>query len=416
MVGHSQGGAVAFQCAAQRSKVVRGVCALASQTKGVPPTSAMRALVDDGAARVAILHGAADAVLKPRCAEDLAARCGLRGGGARGRGGRVDLEIVPGADHQFDGRGPRVRSFVDAWVAKLAGSAAVAVARAPAAGADYAASKENERTRRSAQRYIHFVFAADEVLDGAASGRGLADARRAVDALRERATNSAAAAAGNGLDPDEADAVDAARKDAADALRACGLEEAMRLKLRRESPPRHALLHQVLDGLYCGGWAALNDDCAALKAKKIARVVSLVTADEPRKLGAFVTDHLHVVVKDDPRALLCAAFPAIVRFVERGRAAGERVYIHCGAGISRACAATCAYVMWKGRLNSAAAMKLVKGARPQARPNVGFLHQLRAWESAKGGVGLDDGDDALPTARGAGGARVAIFRCAMAPA
>jgi len=62
LVGHSQGGAVALQCAAQRSRVVRGVCALASQTKGVPPTSALRALVEDAAMRVLVVHGADDAV------------------------------------------------------------------------------------------------------------------------------------------------------------------------------------------------------------------------------------------------------------------------------------------------------------------------------------------------------------------
>ena len=64
--------------------------------------------------------------------------------------------------------------------------------------------------------------------------------------------------------------------------------------------------------------------------------------------------------------MLCLSFPTIVRFVDRARRGGESVYVHCGAGISRACTAVAAYVMWKGKLTSADAMKLVKAARPQA--------------------------------------------------
>ena len=73
-------------------------------------------------------------------------------------------------------------------------------------------------------------------------------------------------------------------------------------RLRRSRPAKFALLHQVLEYLYVGGWAALNDDCRVLREQKISRVCSVVTADTPRTLPAFVTHHLHVVCRDDENA------------------------------------------------------------------------------------------------------------------
>ena len=415
LVGHSQGGAVALQVAAQRSRLVVGVAALASQTKGVPPTSALRALVEDVGVRVLVVHGDADATLRPSCGRDIASRCGL-GRRAEGARGSVNLEVLKGADHQFAGHGPVVASLVDAWALRLAGrTAAVAPRRtdtaSPAAPAAYAAAKESRRTPR---RYLQFVFVADEVLDAAGGGaHGVRDARAAVDALRRLVTNSGAAAAGNALEPESAAAADAARGAAADGLRAAGLDGEMRRRLRRDAPGRHALVHKVLDGLFVGGWAALNNDCEVLRRKGVTRVVSCVSAEVPRRLGAFVTHHLHVVCADDPGARLCEAFPAIVAFIETARAAGETCYVHCGAGVSRACTATASYVMWKGRMSAGDAMRIVKAARPQARPNPGFLRQLDAWAGALGDATLDDAAG-LRGAKG-GPTSVAVFACAPAP-
>jgi protein-tyrosine phosphatase len=55
-------------------------------------------------------------------------------------------------------------------------------------------------------------------------------------------------------------------------------------------------------------------------------------------------------------------------------------YIHCGAGISRAPTAAAAYAIWAHGLCAADALALVRAGRPSARPNVGFVRALRAWE------------------------------------
>ena len=122
----------------------------------------------------------------------------------------------------------------------------------------------------------------------------------------------------------------------------------------------------------------------------------------------------------------------------QARSGGGSVFVHCGAGISRAPSVsiatsnpirrveathsthyllltayyssghhrlrhveaiyysllitythqvTIAYVMWKLGLGATDALRLVKGARACVRPNPGFVAQLKAWEARlKAGV------------------------------
>ena len=78
---------------------------------------------------------------------------------------------------------------------------------------------------------------------------------------------------------------------------------------------------------------------------------------------------------------LAANFEQIVDFIEAARSAGGVVFVHCGAGISRAPTSACAYVIWKLRVPAADAIKLARAARPCTRPNVGFVGALKAWEA-----------------------------------
>ena len=203
-----------------------------------------------------------------------------------------------------------------------------------------------------------------------------AAARAAVDKLRMAVTNE---------DGDAAS--ERAREAAAAALRAAGLGDEMRRRLRRSRPGKFALVHQVLEYLYVGGWAALNDDCRVLREQKISRVCSVVTADTPRTLPAFVTHHLHVVCRDDENAPLGSAFMQISAFLDEARRAREIAYVHCGAGVSRACASVAAYLIWSGSLSAGEALRIVQNRRPQCRPNAGFKRQLGAWaERCRGAV------------------------------
>ena len=154
-----------------------------------------------------------------------------------------------------------------------------------------AAAKDKTKGKKAAGRLLMFAYVAAEALDDAeATSDAHAAARDAVDKLRMAVTNE---------DGDAAS--ERAREAAAVRLTAAGLGDEMRRRLKRARPGKFALVHQVLEYLYVGGWAALNDDCRVLREQKISRVCSVDTADTPRTLPAFVTHHLHVVCRDDKK-------------------------------------------------------------------------------------------------------------------
>jgi predicted protein tyrosine phosphatase len=81
---------------------------------------------------------------------------------------------------------------------------------------------------------------------------------------------------------------------------------------------------------------ALNDHCRALHERGITRVVSVVSAEKRTLPKAIVSHHLHIQAHDSLNACLLTHFPRICAFVEDAREANASVFVHCGAGISRA--------------------------------------------------------------------------------
>lgn len=142
------------------------------------------------------------------------------------------------------------------------------------------------------------------------------------------------------------------------------------------------VMHRVAPRLWVGGWAALLNECAALRARRVSAVVSVVSSPDKRALPPFITAHYHATVDDREGAAaeLAAHFAPVCAFVHAARERGEGVFIHCGAGISRAPSTTAAYLIWALRLRAADAVALVRRARACARPNPGFARALRAWE------------------------------------
>ena len=59
----------------------------------------------------------------------------------------------------------------------------------------------------------------------------------------------------------------------------------------------------------------------------------------------------------------------------------NKVLVHCFAGKSRASTITCAFLMKKQGLTLRQALLQTRACRPIAWPNIGFLVQLKAFES-----------------------------------
>ena len=235
---------------------------------------------------------------------------------------------------------------------------------------------------------LRLVMAAQELLDSSAQTDEAAhpEVQAACTKLLQVATNARPA--------DEVQTAHSALDAALDAaLETAGLANAVAKKALRPGNSATAklqLLHEAMPRLWVGGWAALNNDCAALRERKVTHVVSVLSADQ-RRLPDFVRRHLYVRVDDTEEAAdtLSSHFEEIVHFIEEARSAGGVVFVHCGAGISRAPTSTCAYIIWKLQMPAADAIKLVRAARPCTRPNVGFVAALKAWETKvlTGGAG-----------------------------
>lgn len=201
-------------------------------------------------------------------------------------------------------------------------------------------------------------------------------AQLAATALLQAATNARGA-----------EEVAAARRALEEAVEAAGLVPATApagaagARRALTGLPKLQLLHQALPRLWVGGWAALNNNCEALRSRRITHVVSVVSADQ-RRLPSFVQGHYYARVDDRDEAAreIATHFEPVARFIDAAREAGGAVFVHCGAGISRAPTVTTAYVMWKLGIGAADAVRIVKSARACVRPNPGFAAQLKLWQ------------------------------------
>ena len=117
-------------------------------------------------------------------------------------------------------------------------------------------------------RAIIFCYEANSLLDNIDSEtwtNAHEAARCAVQRFQQTATN---------FEPN--DIIETARASAAAALREVGLEASMRAVLYKSPPDKWPTINEIVHGIWCGGWAALNFDCRLLREKGITRVISVI--------------------------------------------------------------------------------------------------------------------------------------------
>ena len=82
----------------------------------------------------------------------------------------------------------------------------------------------------------------------------------------------------------------------------------------------------------------------------------------------------------------------VIAYLEKARIEGQRVLVHCFAGLSRSVTFTCAYLMKKYGMTFKEAITLVKKSRPNVNPNTGFRKQLIEYEKILYGTTIDEND------------------------
>merc|ERR1719464_395302 len=100
---------------------------------------------------------------------------------------------------------------------------------------------------------------------------------------------------------------------------------------------------QVFGTLWLGGQDVL-EDANFFVSNSIKYVLSLGPAAPPSRIPLAGREHINL--PDAPTSDLSRHFRRAVLFIAQGRhVAGQPVYVHCAAGISRSTTCICAYLM-----------------------------------------------------------------------
>uniref|UniRef100_A0A914HWM3 protein-tyrosine-phosphatase n=2 Tax=Globodera rostochiensis TaxID=31243 RepID=A0A914HWM3_GLORO len=141
---------------------------------------------------------------------------------------------------------------------------------------------------------------------------------------------------------------------------------------------------QIFDFLFLGSQNdALNGELFKVPKNGTAftRVINLSeTCPTPTALPDDAHHFLRIPIKDSYCAKLLPHFDAAFKFIEEARKTGDKVLVHCLAGISRSPTLAIAYVMRAKQIVSDEAYKFVKNLRLSISPNFNFLGQLMEYE------------------------------------
>jgi protein-tyrosine phosphatase len=78
----------------------------------------------------------------------------------------------------------------------------------------------------------------------------------------------------------------------------------------------------------------------------------------------------------------------MVDFVERERAEGRPVYVHCFAGVSRSGMVVTASLMQRHGWKRDETLAYIRTRRPIIRPNPAFMERLLEWELTLDGTAV----------------------------
>ena len=174
---------------------------------------------------------------------------------------------------------------------------------------------------------------------------------------------------------------------------------------------------QLLDEppLVLGGSDVLAD-AAFFTDRKVSAVVSVCDATPPPDVvDAARLRVLHVDVEDRPETRLAPRFAEATAFIRAARAAGDGVYVHCTAGISRSTTVAAAYLIETLALSDAEALGHIQRCREAACPNAGFRAELREFaETRRAGREDGPGDGAASSSKAATAAGATVRTVARA--
>lgn len=143
--------------------------------------------------------------------------------------------------------------------------------------------------------------------------------------------------------------------------------------------------HHVAAGVFIGGYRAAADR-DFVRSLGVTHIVKMFADDESYPGGYHRHPGIQYYVvgaEDRPGYDIRADAIGAVHVVQACVAAGERVLVHCHAGISRSATVVLLWLMTRAgddRRTLKSALNMLQGVRPFVRPNEGFMSHLRATD------------------------------------
>lgn len=120
-------------------------------------------------------------------------------------------------------------------------------------------------------------------------------------------------------------------------------------------------------------------DLPILREHNITHVVNVATS----VLNSYPKHfkYLSLAILDWPSADIRMYFDEALTFMRGAVENGGRVLVHCNAGVSRSTTLAIAYIMMYEKKSFDEPYKHVRTVRAIARPNIGFIEQLKKYEA-----------------------------------
>ena len=135
----------------------------------------------------------------------------------------------------------------------------------------------------------------------------------------------------------------------------------------------------ILPSLFLGDY---NDALSVLKGLTNVTAVLTVAKELPLHLlypGAqHRVNYKYIPLEDSPQQDLLLNLQSAFAFIDSAMDAGQKVLVHCAAGVSRSASIVIAYLMLKHNITFQQAFTHVQKRRPIINPNPGFMRQLSA--------------------------------------
>lgn len=163
---------------------------------------------------------------------------------------------------------------------------------------------------------------------------------------------------------------------------------------QQEPAPSSHTAARVDAHVFISGWRRACDR-EFLQKNRITKIVRLARPEAGDGAGAGSgstgggrapeewvdgVSYLVVPAEDHPEFDLRRFFVPCVLFIRAAIAAGERVLVHCHAGVSRSATIVLLYLMLDRGQTLAGAFLHLRRVRPQVQPNRGFLRHLVATD------------------------------------